>query len=160
MALRGAITYTGGPEMAARNVAPFAKDALRDLGRWWHEKILPGHFTTAAETLYHYQPRSARYSRSKARRFGHRNPLVFRGDLKRMVSRMARISSTSKGVTVRLSGPRYLYQYRKSYAQPDKGAELTATSAGEVETMARTLDEILTRRIQNDPGRLTRKFGA
>ena len=142
---RGELTIVGGPREVAREMRRRKKAELARIGRWWHQKMLPRHFTPRGEKLYGMQPRSPGYSRYKAKRFGHRNPLEFRGDMKRQVLRRAGITSTSKGVRVALRGPRYLYQYRRDYRQPDKAAELTATAAAEEESLSRILDRRMSR---------------
>lgn len=156
--LRGTITYKGDAEVLRKDLRATVKGELSEVGRFWHRRKLPRHFTTKAETQYDYQARSAAYSRYKAKRFGHRNPLVYTGELKRMVTRMARISSTSKGVRVNMTGPRYLYQYRKDFNQPDKAAELTAVTETETETMAKLLDRRITRRLNANQTQRTRSF--
>lgn len=145
--IRGVIEYRGAPSDVAKEIRPAAKEALAAAGSWWHRRILPGHFLVAAEKKYGYEPRSPAYTRYKAKRFGHRNPLVFRGDLRAAVVRQARITSTSKGARVALRGPRHLHAYRKDYNQPDKAAELTAVTRDEVAELAKFVDRRITRRL-------------
>jgi len=147
--IRTKITWRGSPEITLAEFRRSLKPELQFVGQVWHHRFLPRHFTTAAARRYGYKPRGASYSRYKAKRFGHRNPLVFTGDLKAMVERMGRVSSTSRSVSVRMTGPRYLYMYRKDYRQPDKAAELIATSADEREFLARLLDRRITRRMND-----------
>ena len=133
-------------------------------GRLWHEEMLPNHFTMAAYGEYKYQPRhgmkmvkgSKREERSYSGRKRlykrHNLPLVWSGRLKKEVMRIQDIRPTSKGVTVVLHGPTYLYAYRKDLNQPDKAAELSAVSKREEQLLARELDRAINQ-IANQPRR-------
>lgn len=153
MAVRGHISYLGSPETVAKALNPAVRSGLRDVVEAWHKDTLPKHFEPGAVSRYHYQPRSKRHEIRKAKRFHHRNPLQFSGTLRREVSRQVRISVTaSRGGMGRargvMTGPKYLYQYRKDYGQPDKAAELTMVTASEVEAMARALDHSVTVKLR------------
>jgi len=144
--IRGSITFKShgmkGPELRAA-----IKEELSEIGLKWHRDILPGHFETWAAPKYHYTRRSAKYLKGKLRgRHGSR-PLVYWGQLEAQVTRMAKVSSTSKGVKVVLSGPRYLYMYRKGGERVDKAAELTATTQGEAKMMANLLESRMVKRL-------------
>lgn len=141
--LRGSVKIVGGPAAVAKQVRPAKKKALANIGEWWHRFRLPRHFKTSAVSEYHFQPRGIRYMRYKAKRQGHQRPLEFGGEMKEEVTREARITSTSKGCRVVMTGPKHLYQYRKDYNQPDKAAELTMVTAAE----ERTMTEMLKKRV-------------
>ena len=143
MATRVQINYVNSPEATARAIPRMVRESLRAVATDWHAKTLPGHFKRDAKQKYAYETRDPSYTRGKRRRFGHADPLVYHGDLKRQVLRMARVTATSKRARVVLSGPRYLYAYRKDYSQPDKAAELTATTKTEADQMARDVDSEL-----------------
>ena len=145
--LRGTITFVGDADVTQKELRAALKPELEEVGKFWHDRLFPGHFRTGAAGKYKYAPRSFKHSERKRKRFGHSLPLVFTGDLREQVTRMAKISSTAKGARVTLVGPKYLYMYRKSYGQPDKAAELTAVTKLEVRAMARLLDRRLTKRL-------------
>ena len=153
--IRGTITFTGHAKVLAKDMRAAVKASLAEIAEHWHARTLPGHFETSAESRYHYQARSPSYTRSKTRRFGHRRPLVFRGELKRQVTRMARVTSTAKGARVTLRGPKHLHATRRDFGQPDKAAELTAVTTTEVERMARLLDRLVTRRLNANTSKET-----
>lgn len=139
------ITWRGSPETTMAELRRVVKPQLQKIGVVWHRRTLPKHFEDAALNRYKYQRRRKGYSITKARRKGHNRPLVWDGDLERQVTRIGRVSSTSKGVTVAMTGPRYLYAYRKDLQQPDKAAEMTATTPDERAKMDKLLDIAVTR---------------
>jgi hypothetical protein len=123
------------------------KPEMEYVGGVWHSRMLPDHFKPGATGRYGYQKRKKRYSIIKARTVGHNRPLEHSGDLKAMVTRMARISSTGKGTRVAMSGPRYLYMYRKDYDAPHLADEIVATTEDQRTTMENLLDRRVTRRL-------------
>jgi len=130
-----------------------SKVAWERAGEVWHSEILPKHFQAGAEREYGYQRRSRRHNERKQRKFGHRRPLEFTGDLKRHVTRVRDIrtvgdNSRRRGAAkVVLHGPSYLYAYRKDANQPNKARELQAVSRGDARRIARVMDEVLTREL-------------
>lgn len=153
MPIRGTITYVGGPEATLKEFRAGLKEELADLGARWHERALPKHFLPSAVGEYGFQPRARGYCIAKARAKHHQNPLEWSGRMKAQVLRMARITAVATkvrtGVSVILTGPRYLYAYRKDLKQADKAAELTATTTAEIAYMADRLDARLTARMNN-----------
>ena len=156
--LRGVITYTGSPEVKAKAFRGILKEEMRGLIDFWHEKYLPKHFTKAGSGVYKYQDRSASHMRKKIKRFRHADPLVFTGDMKRMLIRRIAISGTAKSAKGTLRGPKYLYQYRKDYNQPHKAEEIVATSRPELLVFARRLDKNNPKRINKIKTTHTKKF--
>jgi len=120
---------------------PLLKSGWGKVGRFWHRVILRKHFTVAGASEYGYQRRSKGHETRKLRKYGHRRPLVFTGDLERQVSRVVDVRASSKGARVVLHGPRYLWQYRKDYGQPNKAAELQTVSKRDAKLLAEVLDE-------------------
>ena len=147
MGLSTKITWRGSPEQTLVEFRRSLKPELEYIGLFWYRSYLPKHFGRGAAGRYGYQARGVGYSREKTRRTGQGGPLEFWGSLRDMVERMARVSSTGKSVSVRMTGPRYLYPYRKDYDQPDKAAELTATNQEERDFMDRLLERRVTRRL-------------
>jgi hypothetical protein len=139
--LRATLWYRGVPRDYAKEFRAELTEALLALGEYWHDRFAPKHFTIAGEKEYDYYPRHPSYSRYKAKRFGHRRPLVLTGDLERMVLGVARVSATSQSASVVMRGPKYLYAYRKDLpggrpSQGDKAAELTAVTPAELNELA------------------------
>ena len=147
--IRGVVKYRKHPEVLKRELKATVKDEFPRVGRYWYERMMPGHFEPAAEGKYHYSRRSAKYLRDKQRRFGHQRPLEYTGDMKRQAGRTAKITATGKAVRVVMTGPRSLYMYRKDYKQPNKAAELTAVTKDEVLVLAKMLDRLLTKRLND-----------
>lgn len=122
-------------------------------GDFWHEEILPRHFTHAGAREYSYQKRTRAYEVRKVKRYGHSRPLEYSGDLKRAVLRSREVrtvgdnSKRAGAVRIKLRGPRYLFQYRKDAKQPDKARELSAVSPKDGDRIAKHMDGILTREL-------------
>ena len=144
---KATITWVGSPEHTLGEFRLAVKPELAWIGGHWHSRYLPGHFEQSAAGKYGYKRRGKQYLIDKARAVGHTRPLEYTGDMKAMLTRMARISSTAKGAKVAMTGPRYLYAFRKDLAQPDKAAEVTATNTEEATLFAQLLDRRLTRRL-------------
>lgn len=119
------------------------------LGAEWHTGYLPKHFQFAAVAEYGYAPRTTRYMKAKARSKGHQRPLVWKGELERMLTRMRDVTAIRArgddqgGVNVRLSGPRYLHQ-RQQPKQPNLAEEISAVSAEDLARLNTYLDELMT----------------
>ena len=156
--LRGTITYQGSPEVKAKAFRGILKEEMRGIIDFWHKEYLPKHFKKAGARDYKYQDRSAGHMKKKIKFFRHADPLVFSGDMRRMLLRRIAISGTAKKATGRLTGPRYLYQYRKDYNQPDKADEITRTNQPEVQIFARRLDKKITKRVNAIKTTQTKRF--
>lgn len=122
------INHEGWPAMRKSDWNKLVKEAWRRVGLYWLAKMLPKHFIPNAYRMYGYKPRKykdsggvnfgysgpgRRTSFARKRVFGrtledladdNEAPLVFTGTLRRQVLSPARqrVSSTSKGVTIRL----------------------------------------------------------
>lgn len=117
-------------------------------GKHWHRRILPRHFEPGARGRYGYRPRKRLTQIKKARIKGHTRELEWSGDMKRMVLRQSVVSGTRYRARVRIKGPRYLYQYRKDFRQPDKAGELTTVTGDENRDMARVMHRVAVRRLR------------
>lgn len=132
-----------------------SKAAWERVGAYWHERILPKHFTTEAASQYGYEPRGRKYMIQKAAAKGHQRPLVYKGDLERAVTRLRDVSSVrargsdTGAVNVRLSGPRYLHQ-RPQPKQPNLALELSSVSDRDADELARVIDEFVTAELGGD----------
>jgi|GEM_PF-3149292 len=117
--------------------------------RMWFRFVLPKHFTHRGATEYGYQERSVLHTRKKLRKFGHTYPNVFTGKLRaEVLANATDIRATAKGVRGYLHGPKYLWQYRKNYSQPDKAKELTAVSDADREFIAEVMDKYIARQLR------------
>lgn len=152
------------------------RTALRDAGVYWHKRILPKHFTPAAEIEYGYQKRTAKYLKRKQRVKGHQRPLVWSGVLERSLSRYAAIrpvarSSAGKAgssayVRVSMKGPSWLAGYlafrgrgvtkhdawgrvigKEKSEGPDKKRELKAFSDADREAIAEVVHERMVKEL-------------
>lgn len=140
MAVRGSITYVGAPDAKAKELRRIIKEGLQQVATGWHADVLPRHFARGAKQRYGYKDRSPQYERRKQRKYHHTVELVYTGQLMREVSRMARVSGTSRRVALSMSAPQYLYKYKPT--QPDKADELTRVTQDEAEGLAKSLDRI------------------
>lgn len=147
--IRGVIQYRGWRSLKPNGFKEHLKESLLELIAEWHAKTLPGHFTPSAVAVYKYQPRTKRYMIRKAKKYHHRNPLEFSGTAKRAALSSVKLSGTSKRARGVLPVPSYIYKFHKGN-QPDKAAEMTATTQQEAENFAKALDVKLGKRIDLD----------
>jgi len=139
------MTYKRPKGLSAKHIRGEVKAALGEVGLEWHRNTLPKHFEESATVRYGYKTRGTKYRRDKLRLFGHSKPLVYKGAMSKMLMRMARITATGKGVRVVMKGPKYLYQSRQDYKQPDKAAEVVKTTTAELRDIERSLHKRLKR---------------
>lgn len=142
--IRGVIFIKGGGKALADALPEWMRAALAHALIFWHGEHFPRHFESQAAGRYHYQRRKRSYEIRKQKRFGHSNPLVFTGRLKSETTRTIKVTGTAKQAKGALSGPRYLWAYRKDYGQPDKAVELLKTTHAEDRELAQHMDEELT----------------
>lgn len=129
------------------------KAGFEAVGAMWHEEMLPDHFLASASSRYHYRPRSRAYLARKLKGGHGRDPLVYRGLMKELLtsSRITRAFPTR--VTIRMIGPRYVTMrtisglaqnvqakirasrsakaLTRTGSQPDKSKELTTVTSAE-----------------------------
>ena len=155
--IAGRMVVVGSPAAMKRGMGPIVKDALQEAGGLWHRRYLRRHFETGAAGRYHYERRrSDKYKRRKRRMKGHTRPLEFSGDLKRQALRMAEISGTSKRARVKVSVPWYVTARMTRRRMPDMAKELTATTRAEVGRLARVIEQIAERKLNQIQTRETR----
>jgi hypothetical protein len=94
------------------------KEAWAATGQHWFDKLLPKHFTVAGGKEYGYAPRAGEaagttgkafwssYAGRKQKYKGHRDPLVWSGELRRDTLAQRSIYATFRGVRVALPGAR------------------------------------------------------
>lgn len=92
--------------MTSRTSRKLFNDIFRENGQKHAEITMPLHFEFGAYQRYDYAARSPKYTRQKFKKFGHRNPNVFRGDLRRIILATARsgVTATHRGWTMRARG--------------------------------------------------------
>lgn len=149
-----------------------SQEAWLRAGEHWHRFILRKHFTRGAFAEYNYEPRQkdryytdktgrrrrrSGYETRKFKKFGHRRPLVYTGQLQQLVMRVRDVKATGEGARggqarITLHGPRYLYQYRKDLTQPDKAAELAAVSPADADHLNKVLTREMDRKLAEDSG--------
>ena len=83
--LKTKITYRKDPAVAAKKLKAIVAEALAWVIKYRHGRILKNHFTASAGGRYHYKRRTAKYVQRKMRKFGHQDPLVWSGDMKRQI---------------------------------------------------------------------------
>lgn len=140
--LRFRIIDRGGPRVMAKHLRAACKAGYEAGLDDWHEHTLPKHFTRAGADEYGYEKRTKAHMKRKARKYGHQNPLMFSGDMKRMLQQMARITSTSRGGAVTMDAPRYVY-----YGQ--KLREITAVSRADEDRMAEVAEKVIAEKLDN-----------
>lgn len=167
MTIRGRITYVGAPDATARELPRAAKEGMTVAAKWWHRTVMPRHFQRSARRRYGYKPRTEKYVKQKIRKYGRGTDLILTGLLKQRVLRSHTIRGTSKRISVIMNGPSYLHMYPKGSrpsvdtAKNDKGErplrplgqiakELTAVTQDELETLARLVDRVATKRLQRN----------
>lgn len=134
----------------ARALNASLRHAHEEMGRFWHENILPNHFGAAGKVRYHYQPRSERYKRWKQRsqgklrwarlpggqRYQYRvvggadDDNILSGRLRdKMIGSPAAYRAFPSRVTVTMPTLPYIFRpnTRGGSRQPDKNREITAT---------------------------------
>lgn len=132
------------PSWIKRNAwAPIMKAAFHDLALFWHSKILKKHFKPGAEAEYGYRPRESRYVRRKYGKWGHRTPLVWSGEMKRLLLQRssAKISSTSRGFRIKLFGGGHANYTRRH-------REIVAVSRRDIKAMQKHLLHYIQRKLR------------
>lgn len=79
--------------MTARTTSRLWNDLQREEAQNHADNVLPLHFEVGAYQRYDYKPRSRKYTKAKFNKYGHRNPNVKAGDLRRII-----LATASAGV--------------------------------------------------------------
>lgn len=159
-------TYEGfvPSNMAKSAFNRMKKRAYRDIGVYWHRRMLPGHFTVLGGRKYNYTPRkgqdeskqSKRFKRSysgrKWARFHHIKPLVFTGESEH-ASRIQDVRSTSKGVKVFLHTPRL--SWRPAGGRINPREEVARILPHEEERLVRLFDKTIDQKLKRYRARRT-----
>jgi hypothetical protein len=91
------------PKLALRKLKEMNLATVHAMGDYWHEHFREKHFTQAGAREYGYAPRNVGYMIKKAKKWGHRNPLVWSG-VSRALSKIKHLvpSGTSQSARVRV----------------------------------------------------------
>ncbi|MFZ5785120.1 MAG: hypothetical protein ACOY3Y_01650 [Acidobacteriota bacterium] len=151
----------GGVNLTQREWNQVKREAWQDVAEYWHEELLPKHFTAAGAKEYDYTPRRGEMSGTSAKRFfrsytgrkqkqkGHRNPLVWSGEL-RDRSRTRRIqtfaTSSQSGVRIYLSAAQKA-NWKNPHSDIDMADELTRISSQEYDLLTRMFAEKLEEKL-------------
>lgn len=184
--IRGRMVYIGSPAAMKRGMPKVMKESLSEAGGLWHRRYLPEHFRPGAASKYRYAPRTGRYvdrkarggprprytrKRKKNRRFKmpsifRRNvprkmdphALVYRGDLKRELTRRAALSGTSKRIRVVMDvgGAWYGAAHFKKRNAPDMPSEVTAITRAEERRIGKIVEQFAARKLNEIKTRETR----
>lgn len=154
------VKLTGIEKLGIREMNDVIRESLRDLGEYWHENMLPKHFTKAGAREYNYTPRQGEpgsgrkfagsYTKHKLNAKGHTRPLVYSGEtemqLKNTKSIEARCSARGENayVVVRLNAPKLNY---RNQSKVKKNEEIKAVSQKEIPLLEAFLAKRLTERL-------------
>jgi hypothetical protein len=153
LVIKGRIISVGAPKAHLKAFRPAVKQALQDTLEMWWRRLLPKHFRAGAVGRYGYDKRTRKYQIRKAQKKGHQQPLVFTGDLKRMVTRRAAFSGSRTRATVTLQGPWYAQMIRKNTRGPDIAGEVTTVTPAEQRVMDQLVDRNVTRALNQSTER-------
>ena len=145
---RAKMIIVNGSKQKLRTVTKEMKGVLKQVVEYWHKELLPQHFKEGAARKYNYQPRSRNHIKRKRKKFGHAIPLVFSGHMSQSVMRPPRMTGNKKKATANLKGPRYLFQFRKDFVQPDKAAEIIAVSRRDEQRMDNFMNKIMIKMLR------------
>ena len=140
--IKGELTGLKSKEWRAMVVA-----ALKEVGEYWHANKLKKKFTTEGAREYQYRERSERYQKQKMRMFGHNKPLVKTGSAQLRAQSIRAVFPSKSGdkVTIRLSVPTYMYQYKNP--AHDKMKEIRKMSGADRKVMAKITEESIKKQI-------------
>ena len=144
----------GSVNLKQRNYNKIKKEAFELVGRRWHKRMVPKHFTPAGAREYHYRRRSSKYEEAKKRRFGHKDPLKFTGEAEEK-TKTARIVATSKSVHIRLTNARKL-NWRNPESSIRMADEVARVSQSEEKELWDYFDAMVMRRLKRIRGTKTK----
>lgn len=142
-----------------RKYRGIVKEAMLATGEYWHENILPRHFSPAAHGRYNYEQRASKYLKRKQLvgiGDGKSVYLVLTGMSRRFLMFLYKVSGTSRSFRVRMQAPVYFTSpfvggipmphggTMNVRHQPDKPGETSRVSVGD----ARELQEFTSKRVQ------------
>ena len=155
---RGILTYEKSPGHMAKDLRPAVAVGLGTAVETWHADYTARHFVAAAESRYGYKRRGYRYTHNKLRAYGHRLPLVESGESRRMIRAFVAIVKSPRQARAIMRAPGYFYKKAsaKNPNQPDKVAELTATTQRELLELAQVNADAITAHLDTLTDKETR----
>lgn len=152
------------PRKLRRTLNRAKKESWHHEGVVWHTQNRAKHFTKKGAREYGYTPRKGEqgggasfagsYTAQKLKRFGHTLPLVFTGEGRRL-TKVARITSTSKGVKVRMVSARK-FNFKPVGGRIDMADELRRVSRDEKDAIERRLERNVTLKTNQERSRSTK----
>jgi hypothetical protein len=147
------------PEKVAIELDPDNKDWRRALRagyaaitQLWRDVFLCKHFLPDAKGKYRYQPRTRGYLKRKMAmakigkvRENGLVDLVFTGRMRDNLQSTVRLSSSYRGGSVTMTGPRYITMVPYNSNQPDKAKEVLAVTSDEIDQINQVLDNTIKR---------------
>jgi len=151
------IRYRGWPRGWRKAFLETNKEELSKLGVYWHRRIFPQRFTQSGARELTMQMRAPGYQLRK-REEGENVPLVgprsssTSGGLRRTSMGQARVTVTSRRMTVRITVPDYVLKNsgqatKKGSRKPDMRDELKRVSPRHLDQMARLHDRNMTMQL-------------
>ncbi len=131
--MRTVIQYRTDPAviMAKRNMNKMMRATNKALVLFWQKKIRPQHFKPSAVTEYGYQRRMSSTFKYKMKKYGHNNPLMYKGALRAMTMVAKSVTATPTSGRLVMMVPWYLKAQvpkAKGGLSPDLYDELTRVS--------------------------------
>lgn len=138
--MRVTLQYRTPTQTPQRLVNKWVKEVNKQMLEYWHSEFLPLHFRNRAMSQYNYQTRAIATLVRKREEFGHTKPIVKRGYTEIMLSRIRKLSATSRTATLIMRGPKYVGYRNKSRKtgrlSPDLPKEIKTITPGEAKKMA------------------------
>jgi len=136
------------PRLALRKLKEINKVVGEEVGSYWHDHFRAKHFTQAGAREYGYEKRNVRYMIKKARKWGHRDPLVWSG-LSRMLSKIKDIKTTSTSARARVRVVLHTptLNFIPSGGHINMRDEMTRVSRPEIEKLAEVAADSIDRQL-------------
>ncbi len=142
------------------------REANREMGAEWAEKMLPLHFKPEAHERYHYQERKPSTKKRKLQAAAKGRAImegtvddVWSGLFMRAALGYQQIDPTTHGVTVRAYGPKYIGLGLHRAGDPDIAAETTTVTEDEMRELASTLDGTYQKQVDAQTATKSTDFG-
>lgn len=150
IALRGEILFEGLPAMSRRDRNELLREVHKQMGRFWHNELLPPHFTRTAKSKYRHKLRTIGYRKKKKKlaekgivKGGGEVDNLFTGLLKESLEGVGTVKAYPKRATIRMTGPRYITMRPYRSNQPDKAGEILRVTRGEADEIAKVGERTL-----------------
>lgn len=89
------ISYTLDASLVTKRAhGQIMREVNRAVLERWRDRYLPRHFQGGASSRYGYEPRTARYTARKRKKYGHSLPLVYTGRLRDEIKQRVKITAT------------------------------------------------------------------